>query len=684
MSSPNVADLPGGPAVVVGDENGYVDAYNLATGSRVPGWPFHAGSPVNSTPSVAATQGSGLDSVFVGVGNVSNPYQGGYQAITPEGRGQWFEPESNPGTDPHPHNGVMASMAVGDLQGGPDVVAGSLGENMFAMNATSGSVLNGFPWFQADSSFSTPALADLSGNGQTDIVEGNDSTKGFAYDTQYQNGGELRIISPTGNAGQSQPNGGLVCKYETNQVVQSSPAVGRFLNAGTAFGIVVGFGNYYPGASNTDQLIAIDTNCNLKWAETLDGSTVGSPALADVLGNGQLQVVESTGASVWVLNASTGQPIWHRSIPGGGGSVATADLTGSGAQDILVPTDSGVEMFDGPTGRLMGTLNGGSGQNSPLVTDDANGTIGVTVAGGDQITHYEIAGSKGSTVHDIGAWPMFHHDPQLTGLVGSPSQGIEVKCKAPARSAHGYYLSASDGGIFNFGNLPFCGSTGSIVLDKPVVAVAATHNGGGYWEVASDGGLFAFGNAGFHGSMGGLPLNRPVVGMAATHNSDGYWEVASDGGLFSFGNAKFYGSMGGQHLNQPVVGMAATPGGGGYWEVASDGGLFSFGDAKFYGSMGGQHLNQPVVGMAATPDGAGYWEVATDGGLFSFGDAKFYGSMGGQHLNQPVVGMAATPDGGGYWEVASDGGIFAFGDAKFYGSMGEQPLNQPVVGIASP
>jgi hypothetical protein len=38
---------------------------------------------------------------------------------------------------------------------------------------------------------------------------------------------------------------------------------------------------------------------------------------------------------------------------------------------------------------------------------------------------------------------------------------------------------------------------------------------GGYWLVASDGGVFAF-DAPFEGSMGGKPLNAPVVGMADT------------------------------------------------------------------------------------------------------------------------------------------------------------------------
>jgi hypothetical protein len=223
---------------------------------------------------------------------------------------------------------------------------------------------------------------------------------------------------------------------------------------------------------------------------------------------------------------------------------------------------------------------------------------------------------------------------------------------------------------------------GALVVNRPVVGMAATPDGGGYWEVASDGGIFTFGDAGFHGSEGGHPLNAPVVGMAATHDGGGYWEVASDGGIFSFGDAGFHNSMGGHRLNAPVVGMAATPDGGGYWEVASDGGIFTFGDAGFHGSEGGHPLNAPVVGMAATPDGGGYWEVASDGGIFAFGDAGFHGSEGGHPLNAPVVGMAATPDGGGYWEVASDGGIFAFGDAGFWGSTGSLRLYRPIVDMA--
>jgi N-acetylmuramoyl-L-alanine amidase len=219
--------------------------------------------------------------------------------------------------------------------------------------------------------------------------------------------------------------------------------------------------------------------------------------------------------------------------------------------------------------------------------------------------------------------------------------------------------------------------------NAPIVGMAATPSGNGYWMVASDGGVFSYGDATFHGSTGNLVLNSPIVGMAAVPGGGGYWLVASDGGVFSFGTARFYGSEGGAVLNRPIVGMAATPNGGGYWLVASDGGIFSFGDAAFHGSTGNLVLTTPIVGMAATASGNGYWLVASDGGIFAFGDATFLGSEGGTPLNSPIVGMAAVPGGGGYWLVASDGGVFSLGNAPFEGSEGGTSLPAPVVGLAA-
>jgi hypothetical protein len=51
-------------------------------------------------------------------------------------------------------------------------------------------------------------------------------------------------------------------------------------------------------------------------------------------------------------------------------------------------------------------------------------------------------------------------------------------------------------------------------LNKPIVAMMSTFDGAGYWLVASDGGIFSYGDAGFQGSAGSLSLNAPVTGGA--------------------------------------------------------------------------------------------------------------------------------------------------------------------------
>ena len=691
LSSPNVANLDGQPAVVVGDRAGFVYAYHVTGGTPVGGWPFYTGAPVDSSPSVAPINANGLDTVYVGAGNAASPSSGGYQAISPNGGNQWYVQETNPGTDPVPHSSVQASLTVGAFAGGYGVVAGSLGQNTYALGAANGAMLGGFPWFSADSVFSTSAVADLYADGNNEIVTGGDSSAGAAYGQTYANGGHIRILSSAGNAGTGNPAGGMICQYNTTQNIdRSSPAVGQFL-AGGAVGIAIGDGSYYPGASDSNKVFALNTSCGLAWSTALNGITAASPALADVQGNGQLDVVEATQTgAVYVLNGSNGSILWAAPTTGQVyGSPVTADLTGNGYQDVIVPTTVGIDIFDGRSGAEVATLASVDAfQSSPLVTDDPDGHIGITGAGYNNtdsgtIVHWEIDGTNGSgaSVYEHGAWPQFHHDPQLTGDAGTPAPApIEVPCNAPSGGANGYLLSASDGGVFDYGNIPFCGSTGGIHLNKPVVSNALTSNGGGYWEVASDGGIFNFGNATFFGSMGGKPLNRPIVGMAATPDGGGYWEVASDGGIFSFGDAKFYGSTGSIHLNRPIVGMAATHDGRGYWLVASDGGIFNYGDAAFGGSMGGKPLNSPIVGMATDAATGGYWEVAADGGIFSYG-APFYGSTGGLRLNAPIVGMEANRDGSGYRFVATDGGIFSY-NAIFYGSMGGKPLNKPVVDMA--
>ena len=71
--------------------------------------------------------------------------------------------------------------------------------------------------------------------------------------------------------------------------------------------------------------------------------------------------------------------------------------------------------------------------------------------------------------------------------------------------------------------------------------MASDAGSGGYWLVASDGGIFAY-NAPFYGSTGSIVLNAPIVGMEATASGSGYRFIAADGGVFDYGTSGFYGT----------------------------------------------------------------------------------------------------------------------------------------------
>jgi hypothetical protein len=93
-------------------------------------------------------------------------------------------------------------------------------------------------------------------------------------------------------------------------------------------------------------------------------------------------------------------------------------------------------------------------------------------------------------------------------------------------------------------------------LNAPVRSLVPDPDGSGYWLVASDGGIFAF-DAGFFGSMGGRTLRRPITGMVPY--GSGYLMVGEDGGVFDFSDRPFAGSLSGRRLARPIVAVAPGP-----------------------------------------------------------------------------------------------------------------------------
>ncbi len=120
----------------------------------------------------------------------------------------------------------------------------------------------------------------------------------------------------------------------------------------------------------------------------------------------------------------------------------------------------------------------------------------------------------------------------------------------------GYDMVGQNGAVYAF-NVPSRGQLAGTTLNRPIVGMAATADRAGYWLVASDGGIFSFGDAQFYGSTGAITLNKPIVGIAPSPDGGGYWLAASDGGIFSFGDATYYGSAASPTtpVSAPVVGI---------------------------------------------------------------------------------------------------------------------------------
>ncbi|MEA2593346.1 MAG: virginiamycin lyase, partial [Actinomycetota bacterium] len=239
---------------------------------------------------------------------------------------------------------------------------------------------------------------------------------------------------------------------------------------------------------------------------------------------------------------------------------------------------------------------GAAGSSSLTVANSGNGSLSMSTAviTGPDMGDFAKSGDtcSGSTVNPGGTCT------------------VSVTFSPGAAGARAATLILTDSAADSPQRVPLSGmgtTTPPAPGPTPSPIVGPTPGGtAGYWLVASDGGIFNYGDAAFLGSTGSMHLSKPIVGLAPTPTGHGYWLVASDGGIFNYGDAAFLGSTGALHLNSPIVAFAPRPSGRGYWLVASDGGIFNYGDAAFLGSTGAIHLNKPIVALAPTPSGRGY------------------------------------------------------------------------------
>jgi hypothetical protein len=310
QSTPVLTDIGGQHIVYAANAAGFVFAWDSRSGALLPGWPVSVGGAAGM-------------------------------------------------------NGVFGSLAVGDLTGSgiPIVVATSFNHEVTAIRPD-GSVL--WQFNNDDTIFSGVAIGDLNGDGRLEVVVGGDSSPSQFY---WQ-GGRINVLSADGRR---------EWVKRTDEVIWSTPVMADLQGSGK-LDVVVGTGLFYPTSNAApftgNTVYALDPNGNdlPGWpystgAASVDARVQSTPAVGDLLGNGQIDVVVADsqgkvtaiapdGHAIWVTNAFTKQPLYSSPI--------IADITGSGRPDVVLSAGDG----DG-NGIVLRGLDGASG--SPVFDYPNNG-----------------------------------------------------------------------------------------------------------------------------------------------------------------------------------------------------------------------------------------------------------------------------------------------------------------------
>ncbi len=345
--------------------------------------------------------------------------------------------------------------------------------------------------------------------------------------------------------------------------------------------------------------------------------------------------VEVSGSQTWkgspAFSASPSQPLVGASLTGTltcrtvNGSLPITPTLAVGSYTLVAGSCSGVTLTGNDAGYYY---------QPPSYTANPGDFI---VRGGPH--GYWLVGSDGG-IFSFGSAAFY-------GSTGSLKLQRPVVGITPTADNGGYWLDASDGGVFSFGDAGFYGSIPGLglhpagsglpnSLNAPVVGMVPTANGGGYFMVASDGGVFAFGDARFEGSCPGIGgCAGAVVAVVPDATGNGYWVVTQTGNVYTFGDAPYFGAPG---PGAPVTSAVRTWDGRGYWILRADGTVDAFGDAVGHsgplGSVGGFN---PASAVFTDSDSGGYWVADAEGAVFAYGDAPNDGSMLGTHLNGPII-----------------------------------------------
>jgi len=348
-------------------------------------------------------------------------------------------------------DGIWSSPTLGDLDGDGDleVVVEGFDRRLHVWHHD-GTYMNGWPIGPGQiyrGGWATPSVADLDKDGSLEVVFATDNNPGDAppyYLYVFEGNGSVRDGFPV----------------EAAQNMQSSPAIGDIDGDGW-LDIVVGTGGYEPSGGNKVYAWDRDGNSLSGWPKTTGGDMPASPALGDLDGDGDLEVVIGCGAEgdpydpapcsylyAWHGNGNevNGFPMevgpnnpWE---PQGDPlglpySPILSDYDSDGQIEILVQNrwSWGISTVEQINGVWRQNNDSNLRTNAPLsstpLVDDVDGDGKVEIVVGGAFDQEQNLGGVYIWNADVGVdralpWPMFHHDVYHTGVYGNDPQAPKL------------------------------------------------------------------------------------------------------------------------------------------------------------------------------------------------------------------------------------------------------------------
>jgi choice-of-anchor A domain-containing protein len=334
--------------------------------SGSPIMPTH--NQVMMTPVVVEVNGDGIPDVvfntFTSNGNYTT--NGVLRAISgDDGHDLWAV------TDPALRVRPGANIAAGDIDndGLVEICTTGEGGNELICFENTGALKFRTP--APGASWGAPALADLTGDGQVEIIVSN-----MVFNSQG-----TRLWTGTSSAGYL-PFAADIDQDGIQEVVSSNAvyyANGSLKCANTALGNMPAVGNFDADPRGEIVLVGggwvsvMDDNCALLWSTAVPGGGGGPPNVADFDNDGQAEVGVA-GRSAYVVFETDGSVKWMSQTRDFSSQVtgsSTFDFEGDGKAEVIYGDEVRLRIYDGATGAIRFEVQHASGtiHENPVIVD---------------------------------------------------------------------------------------------------------------------------------------------------------------------------------------------------------------------------------------------------------------------------------------------------------------------------